>query len=227
MEPYFRKLSENFWVGDASFPILGADLGNRMTVIRIESSQEVMVISPNRLTSQIEAELKSLGNIRYFIAPNLHHNLFFDEYKKAFPAAVFYASPRLFETSVKFKFDLPLKASDMPWSDDVDGIGIEGAPKVDEFVFYHKPSQSVVLTDIAMHFPHARNGWEKFWYKLIGAYQRLHITLFLRTMVKDKSLFMASVDKILQLPIKRIVVSHGEILEGQNLGHVLRKAFPY
>ena len=51
---------------------MGLEVGTRMTVIRLRDNS-LILISPLKITSDIEEELDELGEVKYLIAPNLFH----------------------------------------------------------------------------------------------------------------------------------------------------------
>ncbi|MEM9152979.1 MAG: DUF4336 domain-containing protein, partial [Cyanobacteria bacterium P01_F01_bin.3] len=67
-----------------------------MTVIRLKSG-DLAVISPIRLSDDLQNQIDSLGRVRHIIAPNLFHYLFASDFKATYPPASFWAVPGLLE----------------------------------------------------------------------------------------------------------------------------------
>ena len=50
-------------------------------------------------------------------------------------------------------------------------------------------------------------------FRILGAYGRLTPTVFERLLVRDRSAFRRSLQRILDWPFERVIVAHGEVLE--------------
>ena len=71
-----RQLDNNLWVAEQPLKFMGLPVGTRMTVIRL-ADNSLLLISPIEITPKIKQQLISLGTVKYLIAPNLFHHLYF------------------------------------------------------------------------------------------------------------------------------------------------------
>ncbi|MEF1292096.1 DUF4336 domain-containing protein [Vibrio sp. M260118] len=65
-----EKLAQDIWIFNGnSVPFFGLPYSTRMTVVRL-SSGELWVLSPIKLTPDIQNQIDELGAVKYLIAPN-------------------------------------------------------------------------------------------------------------------------------------------------------------
>jgi hypothetical protein len=69
-----RQLAQDLWVAEQPLKYFGLEVGTRMTVVRLQGNQ-LMVISPITPQDTIIEQLNQLGTVRYLVAPNLYHHL--------------------------------------------------------------------------------------------------------------------------------------------------------
>ena len=103
-------------------------------------------------------------------------------------------------------------ASGSPWPG-IDVLEISGWPRLQEFVFSHRPSGTLLVTDLLFNEPTAHNLPTRLFLRAGGAYGRFAVSRFMKSMVAAKAAFADSLRPLLELPVERIVMAHGEVLE--------------
>lgn len=130
---------------------------HRAVVIRLKDSS-LFIISPIRITDDIRTDIDALGTVKYIVSPNNIHHLYMGDWGQAYPEARLYASPRLDSKRKDLTFYKTL-STDEPeseWSNEIDRcIFGSGNGLVDEIVFFHRESKTVVFTDMIMDFDSA------------------------------------------------------------------------
>ncbi len=91
-----RELAPDLWVCEQPLKYLGAELGTRMTAIRLPD-RGLFLHSPIALCESLRKELDSLGSVRYAVAPNRFHHLYVGDYVDAYPDVQIFAAPGLDE----------------------------------------------------------------------------------------------------------------------------------
>jgi len=86
-------------------------------------------------------------------------------------------------------------------------------PKLDEFAFLHRPSRTLLVTDLVFNIRESSSWLTRTYLKLCRTYGKLAPTLLLKSMVKDRPALRASLDTVLGWDFERVVVCHGEVLE--------------
>ncbi|NTX11502.1 DUF4336 domain-containing protein [Myxococcus sp. CA051A] len=200
------------------------DLGGRMTVIRLPGGG-LWVHSPVACTPEARATVDALGPVRFLVAPNLMHHLRVGEWAAAYPEARVVAPASLRAKRKDLRIDLELgDAADAGWAGVIDQVQVKGMPKLDEFVFFHRPTGTVLLTDLAFNF-HQTGSWlTRTYLKLCGAWQRLAPTFITKAVVKDRVAVKASLERVLAWDVKQVVVCHGDVQE-TGAREALREAF--
>ena len=118
---------------------------------------------PEKLDKALKEELNILGKVAYLISPNKLHHLFLSEWISAYPNAKCYASPALVAKRRDIKFIKELSNSpENEWADEIKQTVFQGSPIMQEVVFFHIKSKTLILTDLIENFHlSALNWWQK------------------------------------------------------------------
>jgi hypothetical protein len=103
-----------------------------------------------------------------------------------------------------------------PWVHD-DALSyavIEGAPKRNEVVFFHRPTRTLYTADLAFAIMEPKGVISPIALRGMGIYKRFGVAKMWKGWVKDKAAFQRSIDYIMAWPFDRIAVAHGDIVEG-------------
>jgi len=214
-----RKIAKDIWVAETAFRLFGVDFGNRMTVIRLDNDQ-LLLHSPVKINNNLLNQLSELGNVGYIVTPNNFHGLFVEEWRKEFPQAKYFTAKLNDENS---SWSLSTLKSETLGSC-VEIIKMEGVPKVNEYAFIHKTSNTLILTDLAFNIGNNVSFWTKIFFKINGAFNRFGPSRLMKMMISDAISLNNSIEEILSFDIDRIIVSHGNILES-NAKIQLKSAF--
>lgn len=216
-----KKIEKDIWVAETEFSLFGADFGNRMTVIRL-SSGKLLLHSPVQISDCLLRSVKELGLVEFIITPNNFHGLFVDEWRREFPEAKYYTAKEVKDDE---DLSLPLQSlSSEIIGHDLEIIKMEGAPKVNEYAFIHKASNTLILTDMAFNIGSNVSLWTKLFFKLNGAFDKFGPSRLMKTMISDPTALNSSIEEITAFKIDRIIVSHGNILES-NARSTLKNAY--
>src|SRR5262249_41002163 len=199
MERAPRNLASNLWVIDRPFklPYVGVDIGTRMTCIRLPDGR-LFLHSPVKLGPVLRNSMDALGEVRAVVAPNKLHHLFLAEYITSYPRAIVYAAPRL----TKKRPDLPFNGElgDEPqteWRGQIEQHLFRGAPPLNEVVFFHPATRTLILTDLAFNIPKeaAKRSPLFYWLWDVGRFGP-HRFVRLRA-IQDRQAARSSAEKIL------------------------------
>jgi hypothetical protein len=147
-----KPVAENLWIVDSGPLGRWMRLPVRMTVVRLGSGG-LWLHSPTRFTRSLGAELAALGPVAHLVAPNSAHWMFAEEWQHACPGAATWAAPGLRARGAVRKSGLRLDAdlADEPpaaWAGEIDQVVVRGGMGFREVAFLHRPSRTVVLTDL-------------------------------------------------------------------------------
>jgi hypothetical protein len=206
-------VAEEVYALEVPFRTGGLELGGRMTVIRLPGGG-LWIHSPVRLEEATRAAVEALGPVRYLVAPNLMHHLHMKAWAAAYPEARVVALPDLRRKRPELRIDVELgDTPDAGYGEVITQQRMRGIPKVEEFVFLHRPSRTLLVTDLAFHTRQSPSWLTRTYLRLSGTYGKLAPTMLLKALVKDREALRASLDSVLALEFERVVVCHGEVLE--------------
>jgi hypothetical protein len=206
------QLHESLWVASRPLRMPLVELGARMTVVRLPDGG-LWVCSPVKLDDETRAAVDALGPVQHIVAPNRFHHIYLRGWFDAYPDAQRWAAPGLADKRSDLTFTATLgDAPPEAWSGDLDQHHVGGMPKLDEVVFFHRPSRTLIVTDLLFHKREAA-GTQKLFWKLNGCYGRLSPSRMLRFMIRERHTLRLSIDRILEWDFDRVVVTHGDLLE--------------
>ncbi|MCZ6502104.1 MAG: hypothetical protein O6945_06275 [Gammaproteobacteria bacterium] len=94
------------------------------------------------------------------------------------------------------------------WRNTLEIAHIDGSC-FNEVVLFHKPTHSLVVTDLVFNI-HKSKGWvAPLVFRITGTYKKLAQSKLWRFTTRDRDAAGASVEKILEWPIERIIMGHG------------------
>jgi hypothetical protein len=136
------------------------------------------------------------------------------DWAAAYPDAKVAAPAGLKRKRPELRIDLELgDAADAGWAGVIDQVFVRGMPKLDEVLFFHRPSRTVLVTDLAFNVQRTDSWLLRAYLKLSGAWQRLASTLTARVLIKDKAAVRAALEKVRAWDAERVVVCHGDVVE--------------
>jgi hypothetical protein len=202
------------------------DFSTRMTVIRLPDGG-LFLHSPVRLDDRLRGELDALGPVRAVVAPNKAHHLFVGDYRVPYPKARFYGALGLQTKRRDLAFFGMLGDEPMPeWRGSIEQRFFRGAPWLNEVVFFHPTSRTLLLTDLAFNVPVGKQWGIPFVFKLMGAEGVFGPHRFIRWSIRDRNAALRSLRTILEWDFDRIIVTHGDIVETGGKAE-MKKAFAF
>jgi hypothetical protein len=143
------------------------------------------------------------------------HHLSLAQNVRSFPQAIVYVSPAL-PAKLKLPFSYEVLSNEPPalWRDEISQHLVGGLPKLQEAVFFHYASRTLVLTDLAFNIRHSDSWFTRLFMRLNGAYGHFGPSRIFRLLVKDRAAFRASLNRLQGWDFDRVIVSHGEVLKG-------------
>lgn len=188
-----NPLADGVWQieGPSLNMLAGVMIPSRSTVLQLANGK-LLVYSPI-------AEMDVPGEVAHIVAPSRWHHLFVDAAHARWPGAAVH------ERAV-------------PADDALDSTRIDGVPKFDEMVVFHRPSGTLVVADFVFNMT-AENLRTRFGFWLTGVGgNRVAQSREWRWACKDRAAARASVERVLAWPIQRVAFCHGESVEIDSAG---------
>lgn len=213
-----EKLDNNIWIFNGpTVQFYGFPFPTRMTVIRL-SNQKLWIHSPEKMNPQLKEEVDKLGEVAYLISPNKLHHLFVEEWIAAYPRAKNYAPKDLIKKRNDISFDKELSdQAEDDWKLDINQVRFKGSLVMEEVVFYHKESKTLILTDLIENFkPESLKGFQYRLAKFAGiiAPNGKAPIDFRATFILGKKQAQESLNVMKSWDIENVILSHGECVFG-------------
>lgn len=218
-------LARDIWTAASPQVFLGMDVGSRMTVVRLASGF-LLVHSPIRPADALKSELDALGEVRFIVAPNKYHHLYAGEFSAAFPDARLYVAPGLEEKRKDLGFHGILTEEPEPfWEDSLEQHVFQDIPAVNEVVFFHPASRTVIFTDLVFNFSSGLTPGQKLFALLDGVYDKTAVSRLTRyILLGDRKRARRSADRILEWDFDKVVLAHKDIVHEGGY-EAVKKAF--
>ncbi|WP_298282669.1 DUF4336 domain-containing protein [Novosphingobium sp.] len=182
---------------------------SRMTVVRLHDGA-LWVHSPAPPTERVWEHLIDKGPVRHVVAPNNSHHLHFVSFLAGFPEAQGYIAPGLQDRLPDVRGCQVLTPRGNPWSGEIDMTFVAGLPLIDEILFYHQPSRSLVATDLFAHYG-PRHLWvHRVIARILGVHGRLATSRTMRMAISDPEALAQSLMRLCACPVERVIVGHGD-----------------
>jgi len=201
-----------------------ARFGAKSLIFKAEDNA-VGIISPGPIKGDMATALTTLGPVKYLIAPNCYHHIFLAAAARQFPEAIVYVPPYLAKKIAKIpsKHTVLESGATYPWSSALDHHLLDGMPKMNEFLFLHRESRTLIATDFIFNISTYETALTRLAFQLMGAYKPMSTCCRLfRSYISNKTAFAGSVKAISKWNYDRVVVSHGDIIESDEVPHVNR-----
>jgi hypothetical protein len=163
-----QPVSDGIWVVDGPvLPFFGMPYPTRMTLVRLRDGA-LFVHSPVALDEPLAAAVVALGEPRYLIAPNRLHHRYVADWARRFPSARVYAAPGM-QSKLAGIDAQPLDAEAPPWHAEIDQLTFRGSPLMQEVVFLHRASRTLIVADLIENFdPATLSAPQRLLARLIG-----------------------------------------------------------
>lgn len=208
------RVCDDIWQVRQALVVNGVPAHTRMTVVRLPDGT-LWVHSPIAPNAELAVQLQQLGPVAAVVAPNCAHHLFARAFIQAFPQAKLYLAPGLGRKRPDLAGE-PLPEAPGSWQPELAYLLWRGMPMVNETVWFHRPSGTLILTDVCQWWDGAALPWQaELWARLTRVRGRLGVPLHVRAVVRDAEAAAASAREILAWPIRRISVAHDALIETQ------------
>ena len=220
-------IGDGLWLADG--PVVhgmgGFDFPTRMAVVRLPGGG-LWLWSPVALDPRVKAEVEQLGSVAHLVAPNTLHHMALGDWAAAFPVARVHGPPALAAKRPDIAFHRTLgPAPDPDWAGQVDQIAMPANRIVEEWWFHHRPSGTLLVTDLIQHLP---QGWFRGWRGLVARMDgmsgpRPTVPRKYRMAFRDRAAVRMAFDDALAWHAPNVVMAHGAPVTGRGV-EVLRAA---
>ncbi len=213
-----HAFAPNVWIADGpNVRDFGVLFPTRMTIVKLADGS-VWVDSPVPVPFETLKRITELGPVRYLAAETPRHVWRLAAWHTLFPDAQLWA-PRPTPFTLK-KGHLPLTGmlKDTPpsdWSLDFDQLAFQGNPLIEEVLFFHQASRTVILGDLIQVHPSVKGKLlRNALFQLEGvASPPGGVGLDFRLSFTNRKLARRSLDKLLSWDFDKLIIAHGACIE--------------
>ncbi len=228
MKALYEYQPNKIWIKEYPIHYACTQFNSRMTVVRL-SNGNLFIHSPCEIDQQTKTAIETLGKVDFIVAPGSYHHLHVSSAQRAFPEAETFICPGIETKNPQLEFDWLLgDRADKRWADDFEQVLVRGNKYIWEVAFFYKPTRTLILVDLIENFTNATKGvnWLlKLWFKVVyRMWANPKPAPEYQMGWKDKQAASKSLNKILSWDFESIIVSHGELIEG-NAKDVARQAW--
>ena len=220
-----RTLEPNqLWCIDEPMTMLGLQFGARLTIARLHDDT-LWVYAPFAISDEDEAAIRELGDVAHVVAPNNFHFKEIGDFTRRFPDAQLWMVPAL-ATKMDELPHLPLHSLPPDWSADFDGVLFDAALGYEEWIFCHRTTKTLILTDLIINVPRADNPLGRVIGALLDEGRGCKPSRLVKAAIyggRDLKRARELVNQILLWDFKRVIMAHGAILSRDGK-RVLRRA---
>jgi hypothetical protein len=207
---------------------MGVMFTTRMTVVKLNDGS-IWVDSPVPVQTDTLKAIAELGPVRYLVAGTPRHVWRLESWHTLFPQAQLW-SARYTPFTLK-RANLPLTGVlvDIPpqgWAKDLDQLAFKGNPLIEEVLFFHRESRTVILDDLIQIHPMV-NGkpFRNLLFKLEGVtypYGGVGLDIRLSFIHRDRA--RQSFEKLMSWDFDKLIIAHGGCVE-KNAKPFVERAF--
>lgn len=194
-----------------------------MVLIRTEAG--ILIYSPVGLDDHDVATIEKLGSVVAIIAPNTMHHMYYAACHKRFLNAKCWIANGLAEKLQGLPEHKVLYAESVVAPAHKVSSYVIAGHKINETMLFHRPSGTLITADLLYNYQAKQFPVEKLFFRMIGCYGKPTVPFYHRMSIEDRSRLAASLAPVFKLPIKRLIMAHGEIIEGANLAQVFETAW--
>lgn len=159
-------------------------------------------------------QLRTLPNVTDVVAPNLFHCTGIPQASRLFPDARRWGAPGVKKEKPKILWTDELELNHWSYQKELPMVILQGMPKVNEVIFLHPESKSLIVTDLCFNMKNVRGIGAWIILHLFGTYQKLAVSKFFMRFVDDRVAFEQSLKEVMALDFDNVIMSHGENIIG-------------
>lgn len=209
----FRELEADLYAVEQSFEFFGLDMGARMTIVR-RKNDDLWVYAPFKVSEEEETAIRAKGKVRDIVVPNTFHFTQVGDFARRFSDATVWALPEL-KSKLSGVPHETLETMPDEWKEDFDGFLFEGAKSFREWTFCHRPSRTLLITDLGFHLPRQKTARGRVVARLNDVGRHFGPGRFERALMKrgHKTRERQALQTILDFDFGRILSAHGLVVE--------------
>jgi hypothetical protein len=211
MSPDLIAIAPGLWEIPFPFSILGVRMGRRTVIVQLPDGS-LQLHSPGPIVPSLLSRIEQIGPVSALILPTNFHDTYTRENLLLFPKASWYAPDGFPKVHPPDRPPQSFENAPPLWRETLTWKKLEGIPSLNEHLFLHKPSRTLLVADVVFNIGPEAGAWTRLFFQMNNAYNQLRPTRLFRACIKDRAAFRTSTEEVFQWDFDRLVPCHGEIV---------------
>lgn len=193
---------------DRAMPLMRLPL--RTTVVQLDDGARVLIAPASTFSSEL---LRGAGAVTDIVVPNLLHTEGMRAASIAHPRARLWGPVGAAQKHPALHWGGVLGGDPWPYERELPLVPLAGMPTVNECVFVHPASRSLLVTDLVFNIEHPQG--LRAWLVLellFGAWKKLATPRLLVRMTRDRAALRSSLARVTEHPFDHLVPAHGSVV---------------
>ena len=210
-------IHENLWIAKKPMDILGLDFGTVMTIVRM-SNGNLFVHSPIEPGEELVRQINSIGPVEVVVSPNNFHHHYILDFLEYTPDCDYFYAPGLEKKLKNIPDSLNCRRKlspfgSTPWDKDIEHLHISGMPFLDEYVFYHRDSKTLIASDLLIDIENCDHKFSRLLYSVLGVKGNGpgQSRLF-KSCIRDKEEYNSAIERLGEWDINKMIVNQGGVI---------------
>lgn len=214
----FQEFGKNVWIVEGpQVRDFGVMFTTRMTIVRLRDGS-LWVDSPVPVSTETQERVTALGPVTYLVAGTPRHVWRLEEWHKRFPEAQVWAARKTPLTLKNEDLEMTGVLTDaVPegWAGEIEQVAFKGSSLIEEIVFFHKESRTLILDDLIQRVPLKKGKpFRNALLKMSGvAYPNGSAPLDMRLSFTRRAEARKSLERVLSWDFDKLIIAHGCCVE--------------
>jgi hypothetical protein len=102
-----------------------------------------------------------------------------------------------------------------PWAGELQCLPLDGLPMLDETLWFHPASGSLIATDVLQCWKGPLSLPVRMYLGLTGGHERLTVPRTVRLLVRDRAAVRNWVKRLESWPVQRVILLHNSVIDDQ------------
>ena len=213
-----QPFGKNIWIANGpKVRDMGIMFTTRMTIVKL-ADDSCWVESPVPVSFDTLKSITELGPVRYIIAATPRHVWRLDGWHTLFPEAQVWTARTTSFTLKKGNLPITGILADTPdrgWADDFDQLAFKGSSSIEEVLFFHRQSHTVILDDLIQ--THTIMKGKPFLNALLKLSDAIDphggVGIDMRLTFTNRGLARRSLERLLAWDFDKLIIAHGPCVE--------------
>ncbi|MCA9610387.1 MAG: DUF4336 domain-containing protein [Myxococcales bacterium] len=212
METLSTVVEDRIWVAERPVWFSGVRLRARTTILRLEDGG-LWVHSPAPPSPALDTALEALGPVRWLVIPNVFHHLGASEAAGRYPEATVVGPAAARAKRPELAFEAFEEGAPIPA--ELERLPLEGVPFLDESLFFHEPTGTLIGSDFVMSAGPKDHWTWRLAGRITGRWGKVRTPPDVQWKTPRSAAAAEAIRRVAERPIRRVLVAHADPIEDE------------